>query len=1239
LGQRAFNFISIPTRRYFKPFEDEAAIWETKLADLDEAMRSLNQVQRRWVYLEPIFGKGSVPYERERFKAVDRQFRSIVGAVAANPSVMALGDIPGVKNVLAGLVGDLERCQKALSQYLEEKRSAFPRFYFIGDDDLLEILGQATRPAVIQTHLRKLFQGVHRVGFDEDETSIVAMVSAAGETVMLDPPVAVTDAVEEWLEDLSKSMVATLRALLVRCAGGTDFDPAAYPSQVLSVSDQIHFTRDCEAVLAGGGSGGEMAARLAAFKKRLQQQLAEYTGIAAAEAVKSAAAAAGAGAAGVSLVALKVKALVMDLIHNIDVVQQLIDAGSTSVDHWQWQKQLRYYMTRENTCIIRMCDARFDYSYEYQGNAGKLVHTPLTDKCYLTLTQAMHLGYGGNPYGPAGTGKTESVKALGGAFGRQVLVFNCDEGIDYKSMGRIFAGLVKCGAWGCFDEFNRLEEEVLSAVSTQIQTIQSALKSRAPSVVLLDKELPVNANAGIFVTLNPAGKGYGGRQKLPDNLKALFRSVSMRAPDNELIAEVILQSEGFVHARDLAAKLVSVFTLSRQLLSAQQHYDWGLRALKTVLRVGGAQIQAARAAGRDVTPREEAEIVIKALRINTLSKLTFADLGRFVPLVEDIFPGVAAQDIVYERLEAAIRATIDEMGLQQLEPQIRKIVQFYEALNQRMGVVIVGPSGCGKTTMWRVLRGALRRIGQTIHSHTFNAKSMPRQQLLGHMDLDTREWFDGVLTRCSREMVAVSGADERSWTIADGDIDPEWVESLNSVLDDNHLLTMPSGERIRFGDNVNFIFETHSLRFASPATVSRMGMIFLSDEDLDTRAIVRSWVADQFGGDKVVRERLALARAQAQAEAQVQANDKENGGTGTSNTDAAADAGAGAAAGAAAGAGAGKEVADPGAPSRARLAKWIDDFFDRALADALALPAPPVETTRVGLVLGGLSHLAGVTTKAAFAVGLIRGLGAGMEEPVRAQFAQKVFALTGERCPDPSRPLDATVRGLDGASLEMYDAGEGDAIPHERLELTSSAPALPVVPTVEVQRNADLVSAWIDQAMPFILCGPQGAGKSMLLNYLFRTVRSLPVAVVHCSASTTGQHVIEKLRQSCTLVSTNHGRVLKPREGERMILLLKDVNLPVPDMYSTIQLVSFLQQVVTYRGYYDESLEFIGIDPARITIVCTMNDPRTVGRHPLSTRFTASVRVASIAQPSGASLERYLSVYAAAALERDLAAG
>ena len=130
-------------------------------------------------------------------------------------------------------------------------------------------------------------------------------------------------------------------------------------------------------------------------------------------------------------------------------------------------------------------------------------------------------------------------------------------------MGRIFIGLVKCGAWGCFDEFNRLDEAVLSAVSMQIQVIQAAIRSRATKCELLDREISLDPNSGIFITMNPAGKGYGGRQKLPDNLKQLFRPVAMSRPDNDLIAEVILFSEGFKEAKAIGRKLVAVFNLSR----------------------------------------------------------------------------------------------------------------------------------------------------------------------------------------------------------------------------------------------------------------------------------------------------------------------------------------------------------------------------------------------------------------------------------------------------------------------------------------------------------------------------------------------------------------------------------------------------------------------------------------------------------------------------------------------------
>jgi dynein heavy chain 2 len=541
----------------------------------------------------------------------------------------------------------------------------------------------------------------------------------------------------------------------------------------------------------------------------------------------------------------KLKSLILDIIHNIEIVDVLISSGVSNSGEWGWYKQLKYTIDpRKDTCNVGMCDAFFDYTYEYQGNAPRLVHTPLTDKCYLTLTQGMKMGYGGNPYGPAGTGKTESVKALGQAFGRQVLVFNCDEGIDFKSMGRIFIGLVKCGAWGCFDEFNRLLEEQLSAISQQIQIIQYAIKQEEPTLELLNRTIEVNKNAGIFVTMNPAGKGYGGRSKLPDNLKQLFRPVAMSVPDNELIAEVLLFAEGFKNGKQLSEKVIALFTLSRQLLSTQQHYDWGLRALKTILTVGGQLIQKEKAQSKKLDFTREAIILIKAIRINTMSKLTFGDSKKFESLLNDMFPGIRVEDIVYEDLEKAIHETIEEFKLENNEKQLSKMLQFHEATKQRMGVVIVGPSGCGKSTIWKVLKTSYEKLGINMVTFVMNPKSMPRQQLLGEMDHDTREFKDGVLTSSARQVVKESH-ETKCWIICDGDIDPEWIESLNSVLDDNHLLTLPNGERISFGDNVNFIFESDNLRFASPATVSRMGMIFLSEEDVNVSRLIHTWVKKQ----------------------------------------------------------------------------------------------------------------------------------------------------------------------------------------------------------------------------------------------------------------------------------------------------------------------------------------------------------------------------------------------------------
>lgn len=273
-------------------------------------------------------------------------------------------------------------------------------------------------------------------------------------------------------------------------------------------------------------------------------------------------------------------------VHSRDMVGKLIQAKVESASAFQWQSQLRHrWDEKEKHCFANICDAQFVYSYEYLGNTPRLVITPLTDRCYITLTQSLHLIMGGGPAGPAGTGKTETTKDLGRALGIMVYVFNCSEQMDYKSCGNIYKGLAQTGAWGCFDEFNRISVEVLSVVAVQVKSVQDAIRDKKSFFNFMGEQIAMVPSVGIFITMNP---GYAGRTELPENLKALFRPCAMVVPDFELICEIMLVAEGFQDARVLARKFITLYTLCKELLSKQDHYDWGLRAIKSVLVVAGS---------------------------------------------------------------------------------------------------------------------------------------------------------------------------------------------------------------------------------------------------------------------------------------------------------------------------------------------------------------------------------------------------------------------------------------------------------------------------------------------------------------------------------------------------------------------------------------------------------------------------------------------------------------------------
>ena len=818
--QSMVEITAILEDKYVKPFLSQVEAWRKKLVGLINIMEEWSICQSSWIKLTNIFSSNEIrnqlTNEASKFEGPDNFFRELIQKAkrAVNPIRFLNIHKGDLLERIKHANKTMEEINRLLLEYVESKQKAFPRFYFLGSEEILKMLSNPQRLDGIKKYLPKLFDSVREIELNE-AGDMIAVLSPQGERLKFYRSIRVKESIELCLEQVLNGIKEALMRL-IRVAI-KDYDEmerkdwiCKHHCQIVLVIAKIVWCNATEStIIEQTINSNALVEWYEEVVKDIQQTIEVSKNLSLPLNVK-----------------MTIENSLITQMHFRDIIEDLVLNNTIHTGDYNWQKILRFYWEEEDPSVqqaesiyAKAISSKITYETEYIGPSSSIINNPSTDRAWLSIVTSLSTHMVTGLLGKNEAGKTEILKGLAKSMAMYFVPFNCPINSNYRLLSKLIIGAVQEGAWVLMEGIDLIDPTVLSVLARQLMEVRTAFEKTATTLILNEHEVQIKESCGIFGLIR---KKEFIKTKIAGES---FRIVYIMKPSIEHLLNILLISKGFNHTNIIAKKLFLFMQVSQGLLATVSIYY-----IKTIISV-------AEKLKRSL-PEESA--LVTAIKSIMEPQLNGEKRRALDSILQDIFSYTDTSVAI--KFEQRIEETLINKGLNCTKSILTKIMQMKSLLQSYTGIIIIGPAHSGKTNMIQILSETYNLKGN-INLSIVNPKALSLNKLYGIMSSLTQEWIDGLLPKLLRD-----DSNTDRWILFDGSLTSDWTNFISTASSSTPFLSLGNGERIYLNEGDKVLFESDELKNVSPGVISRCGLINV--DPLDYGSYLKYWLNKVFCDEK-----------------------------------------------------------------------------------------------------------------------------------------------------------------------------------------------------------------------------------------------------------------------------------------------------------------------------------------------------------------------------------------------------